>query len=53
MQKVIDYSLKLNAENITKSFILAGLLTFVSFFFPVYGAERTDWNKIRTGGQPA
>ncbi|HJV19012.1 MAG TPA: cellulase family glycosylhydrolase [Sediminibacterium sp.] len=49
MQKVIDYSLKLNAENITKSFILAGLLTFVSFFFPVYGAERTDWNKIRTG----
>ncbi|MBL7759190.1 MAG: cellulase family glycosylhydrolase [Sediminibacterium sp.] len=49
MQKVIDYSLKLNAENITKSFILAGLLTFVSFFFPVYAADPTDWNKIRSG----
>lgn len=49
MQKVIDYSLKLNAENITKSFILAGLLTFVSFFSVVYAADPADWNKIRSG----
>jgi len=48
MQQVIDYSVKLNFKNIRKTFILTSLLTFVSFFFSVFAAERTDLNKIKT-----
>ena len=47
MQKVIDYSVKLNFKKIRKTFILTSLLTFVGFFFCVHAAEPTDIKKIR------
>lgn len=48
MRQVIDYSLKLNPRKIAKSLFFTMLLTFVSFFLPVFASSRTDINKIKS-----
>ncbi len=48
MQQVIDYSIKLNLGKIVKRLFFTMLLTFVSFFLPVFASSRTDINKIKS-----
>ena len=48
MQQVIHYSVKLNQSKIGKRLFFTMLLTFVSFFLPVFATIRTDINKIKS-----
>ena len=47
MQQLIDYSIKLCTSRFAKKLVFTMLLTFVSFFLPVFATNRTDINKIK------